>query len=356
MKHKITTLLGCVLLALGVSGQTPNIVAFEYWFDQNDAERTYVPVPPGATVNFTNAQLNTTGLSLGQHQACMRWKDQPAMGQARWSSVVCRALNVGLPGPWEIIAVRYWVGNPTNDADPAIRYLYFDTLQTQVDFNGMLELCGYPTGQQWLRLQLLDNHGQWSSVVTSPMNIIATSNMAITSITASVPQLCNGDTVLFTAQPVIAPDHALPTHFVWTFPSDWEVQPSDSVTVEVIVGDSLGEIAVRGSNYCGQIDSASLMVTDVTCTVGVAGRNDQLGEPMVFPNPSNGTFRISMQEGYGPPELIVLDLLGRQLLPKIGPTADGQLEIDLRNEASGTYLLRMRVQDDWMVVPIVLVR
>jgi hypothetical protein len=63
-----------------------------------------------------------------------------------------------------------------------------------------------------------------------------------------------------------------------------------------------------------------------------------------------------MSEGQDPPELIVLDLLGRRLIPQIGSSADGQLVLDLRNEAPGTYMLQIRVQHAWTVVPITLVR
>lgn len=241
----------------------PNIVGYEYWFDQNDAARTYVPVAPGAAVTLANAQLNTTGLSLGQHQACLRWKDQPAMGQARWSSVVCRTLHVGQPGPWEITALRYWVGNPTSDADPLIRYEYFDTPQTVLTYNGQPDLCGYPIGSQTLKFQLRDNHGQWSSVVTRPVTINAAGTLGMPTITASATTFCPGQVVTFTATPQTGPGFATPTGYSWQVPTccGWSALPSDSSSIVVTVGSVSGAVGANATNACGSGPLGSMAVT-----------------------------------------------------------------------------------------------
>ena len=66
-----------------------------------------------------------------------------------------------------ITALRYWISNNANPAD--MRYMYFDFSEFTLNYNGLLDLCGFPVGnQQTLKLQLQDNHGQWSSVVTGP--------------------------------------------------------------------------------------------------------------------------------------------------------------------------------------------
>ena len=72
MARSLTLSICCTLLACSMQAQMPNIVGYEYWFDQNHASRIYVPVTPGTVVDLANAQLNTNGLSLGQHQACFR--------------------------------------------------------------------------------------------------------------------------------------------------------------------------------------------------------------------------------------------------------------------------------------------
>lgn len=263
MQRPIASALCGVLLTCSIQAQTPNIVGYEYWFDQNDAARTYVPVTPNAIVNLANAQLNTTGLSLGQHQACFRWKDQPATGQARWSSVDCRALHVGPPGPWEITALRYWVGTPVNGTDPLVRYQYFDTPQTVLTYNGPLELCGYPTGSQILKFQLRDNHGQWSSVVTRPVTVNAAGNLGAPTISASTSTFCPGTNVTFFAAPQTGPGFATPTGFNWQVPSGngWSALPSDSSSIVVTIGDVSGIVQAAATNFCGMGAYGSLNVS-----------------------------------------------------------------------------------------------
>lgn len=262
MTRTFTFGIAGLLLACSSAAQMPNVVGYEYWFDQNDAARVYVPVAPSTTVNLANAQLNTSGLSLGQHQACLRWKDQPALGQARWSSVVCRMLHVGQPGPWEIVAVRYWVGTPANDSDPLIRHKYFATPQTVVSYNGLLDLCGYPTGSQTLKLQLLDNHNQWSSVVTRPVTVNAAGNLGTPTITASATTFCPGDVVTFTAAPQTGPGFATPTGYNWQIPTGngWSALPSDSSSIVVTIGDASATVQAAGTNFCGTGPYGSMSV------------------------------------------------------------------------------------------------
>lgn len=262
MERTIISSIGGLLLVC--SAQAQNIVGYEYWFDQNHAARIYVPVAPNTTVNLQNAQLNTTGLSLGQHQACLRWKDQPAVGQSRWSSVVCRTLQLGQPGPWEIIAVRYWVGTPANDSDPLIRTKYFDTPQTTLTYIGLLDLCGYPTAPpQTLKLQLLDNHGQWSSVVTRSVTINAAGSLGAPSITASATTFCPGQVVTFTATPQTGSGFATPTGYNWQIPSGngWSAQPSNGNTIVVTIGSTTGSVQAAATNFCGTGPLGGMTVT-----------------------------------------------------------------------------------------------
>lgn len=251
MVRTVTLLISGLLLAYAAIAQ--NIVGYEYWFDQDHAQRIYVVVTPGNVVDLQNAQLNTNGLSLGQHQACLRWKDQPAVGQARWSSVVCRSLEVGQPGPWEIVAVRYWVGSPTDDQDPLVRYKYFANPQAAISYNGQLDLCGYPAGTQSLCLQLLDNHGQWSSVVTRPVTVNAAGSLGMPTITASASTFCPGDVITFSATPQTGPGFATPTGYMWQIPTGngWSALPSDSSSIVVTIGNVAGSVQAAATNLCG---------------------------------------------------------------------------------------------------------
>lgn len=231
-------------------GQSPSIVGYEYWFDQNDAARTYVAVDPAQVVDLNNVPLNMAALLPGQHIAHLRLKDRIG-NTARWSSVVSRSLVKGLPGPWQITAVRYWIGQPANDQDPVIRYKYFDAPQTDINYQGVLDLCGYATGNQTLKLQLRDNHGQWSSVVARSVNVAAAGPPGIPTIEASTSSFCPGEVVTFTAVPSTGGTAA---SWAWSIPvgSGWSLSgPGNGPSIQVVVGNTGGNITVVSNNACG---------------------------------------------------------------------------------------------------------
>lgn len=260
---QLTTIIGAAFFASSAVAQSPNIVGYEYWFDQNDAGRSYVPVSPVASINISDAPLNINGLSLGQHMAHFRLKDQQG-SNVRWSSVVTRGFSIGQPAPWEIVAVRYW---HSNLADPPLgtdmRYRYFDTPQTEVSYTGLLDLCNYPIGPQVLKLQLLDGNGQWSSVVTRPVQITATGVLGVPTITASTTTYCPGEEVTFTAIPISGPGAATPTGYEWLAPTGngWSTQQTNSNTFSVIIGNTNGTVQVAATNYCGSSSAASFAVS-----------------------------------------------------------------------------------------------
>lgn len=257
-----TLLVGAALWALNVQAQTSNIVGYEYWFDQSNTH-TFVPLPAAQTVTLTNEALNTSGLSLGQHVAHFRLKDQQG-GTARWSSVITRTLSVGQPAPWEIIAVRYWwsdLANPPLGTD--MRYKYFDDPEMVLNYNDILDLCGYPTGPQVLKFQLLDNHGQWSSVLVRPVSIAsAGAPDVVQSITPS-GLLCPGTNVTFTANHTVVAPNGTPTSFTWTVPAGYTIVSGQGTqTLEVTIGNTAGSLSVTASNYCGDAP-ASFAVTPI---------------------------------------------------------------------------------------------
>ena len=257
------------LITIGAKAQTANIVGFEYWFDQSDAARIYVPLAPNASVSTNNQPLNTTGLSLGQHVAHFRLKDVQN-GNVRWSVVTGRALTVGQPGPYEIVAIRYWWSNlasPPLGTD--MRYKYFDTPQQVVQYNAPIDLCGFPTGAQVLKMQLLDNHNQWSSVVTRPVQINPAGVLGITTISSTSSNFCPGDTVTFTATPQTGTGFATPTNYAWTVPATdgWSAVASTEQNITVVVGNAAGNVQVTASNHCGSSALASFAVNIPTLPV-----------------------------------------------------------------------------------------
>ena len=254
-------------LALALHAQSPTIRGYEYWFNQNDAlpNRVFVPLtPPATTMNLSNVALPTSDLPVGTHMVHLRLKDHASDGAVRWSSVVTRTFQKFQPGPWEIVAVRYWVGTPANEFDPLVRTKFFDSPQQQINYTGPLDLCGYPIGSQMLQLQLKDNHGQWSSVVSRNVSVVTAGTLGLPTIAASPVQnsFCPGAVVTFVATPPSGGNNALPGAYTWIVPTSagWSHVPSTSDTITVTVGNSGGPLQVFSSNFCDTSATASFPV------------------------------------------------------------------------------------------------
>lgn len=248
MNRFILLLLAAVL---GTRSLSQSIAAYEYWFDQADAigQRVNVPVTSGATLNLPNLTLNHPELSQGHHSLHLRLKD----GSGAWSSVVTRHFINGPAGPYQITALRYWIGTPANALDPLVRLKHFNPPVQAIDLSTSLEMCGYPTGAQTLKLQLLDNHGQWSSVVTRPVTVNAAGNLGAPTISASTSTFCPGTIATFTATPQTGPGFATPTGYSWQVPSGngWSALPSDSSSIVVTIGSISGSVQAAATNLCG---------------------------------------------------------------------------------------------------------
>ncbi|MEO8066673.1 MAG: T9SS type A sorting domain-containing protein [Flavobacteriales bacterium] len=247
MKQRTTALAGFVLVALSATAQ--NVTGYEYWIDEGHVNRITVNVAPTLNLNVTISPSYPT-LSVGYHDLHMRLR-QVVAGEVHWSSVASRRFWNYAGGPWEIIAVRYWTDASANPSDMQIKY--FDTPQTDIDYQSFLEACDLLTTNNWLFLQLLDNHGQWSVVTVKPLDVVpVTVPPTPTDITAGA-LLCTGDTVTFTGTPgiVVAPA-AIPTDFAWELVSGagWILLGSDSLTAQLIVGTGTAQIRFRGINSC----------------------------------------------------------------------------------------------------------
>ncbi|MEA5256429.1 T9SS type A sorting domain-containing protein [Arcicella aquatica] len=62
----------------------------------------------------------------------------------------------------------------------------------------------------------------------------------------------------------------------------------------------------------------------------------------IYPNPSNGLLTIETLADYDNPEILIYDLLGRQIYAGTLPTIKGKVIIDLRNNNEGEYMLRFK--------------
>lgn len=303
------------------------VVSGEYWFDQDDANRQPFTLTPGGSVSIT---LNTpaSGLAVGQHRVHYRLRDD----NGSWSSVLARHFLVTLEGPHELVLLRYWSDQaPQNPADmtevpitPAVQVL---------DLIDDVLFCNWSsTGFTDVYFQLLDNHGQWSSVITRGIDVDAVSAPpGATAVSGPTLVLDNS------AQTYATTTVPGASYYVWTLPTGW-VGTSTGNSINVTSGGpgEDGWVVVAAGNGCGIGEPDSVFVT-ITGT-GITG-NEASGIQL-YPNPGNGLFTIALPDAHGAERLQVLNALG-QVLRDERPTAADRLPLDLTGEAEGLYTVRV---------------
>ncbi|MBL7796220.1 MAG: PKD domain-containing protein [Saprospiraceae bacterium] len=135
------------------------IVAYEYWFDQNHAQRVFVAVSPTDELHL-NLAVPTADLANGLHTLHVRFLDD----SGQWSSVLSQfftKLPAALSGERQITAYRYWFDNAPAQAvevpvGPAAEVAVLADLST----------AGLANGLHTLHLRFRDDAGQWSSVLS----------------------------------------------------------------------------------------------------------------------------------------------------------------------------------------------
>lgn len=291
--RRFLTLLACAFVMEHLAAQAP-IKAVEYWFD-TDHNTIQSIATNSATINLSNAMLNTASLSVGRHTVHLRMReDIPGNNGVRYSGVVSRPFQKLHSAPWQIVAVRYWMSGDPQPQD--MQYKYFDTPQTTINYMSALDMCAftfesYPhTGQ--LKVQLLDNHGQWSVVESRTVTITGPGVLVVEDITANSAAFCPGETYTFTANSFSGAGYATPTNFTWTIPqgNGWSAAPSTGASIAVIVGTAQGSISVISHNACDSSTSVSFAVA-LPDVPNISVSDVQPGE--VCPNASNLTYAVT---------------------------------------------------------------
>ncbi|MGB3868329.1 MAG: T9SS type A sorting domain-containing protein [Flavobacteriales bacterium] len=229
---------------------------YEYWFDEDDddAHRVSVAVS-GVNVDLPTESIDISHLGPGPHTLRIRFQDS----QGQWSSVASRTFIRTLDPPYQITAVRYWLSNEQNPTD--MQYHYFDAPVDSLDVVAeLLDACMFPNGTGILKIQVRDNHAQWSSVITRTLNVTPTGVLAIAGID-HVGSFCPDEQVTFTATPQTG--NAVATSYAWTIPSGngWDFTPSTGPSISVTIGNVAGNISVVGTNACFDSVQASLPIT-----------------------------------------------------------------------------------------------
>ena len=139
---------------------TNAIVGFEYWFDENYADRVTQTATPQTLYQLDTA-IVANQLAFGLHTFHIRFKD----AGGNWSSTSSQffqKIGQGIGTPNVISAYRYWFdGNVSTTVNqtlnPPSNPLYL------IDY---LNLSQVDTGEHLIHLQFRDTLGNWSMVIT----------------------------------------------------------------------------------------------------------------------------------------------------------------------------------------------
>jgi len=143
-----------------MSSTSAELVAYEYWFDDNYASAQYETAANSNQV-ILNEMLETTLLTNGAHTFHIRFKDN----QGTWSSILSHYFYKTNQQALEnnfIVAYRYWLDDDFEDAV----YKNMDPPAEQLELIEALDFTMIPKDEYAIHFQFKDSTGLWSSIVT----------------------------------------------------------------------------------------------------------------------------------------------------------------------------------------------
>lgn len=234
----------------------PNqMTGYEYWFDQDDANRTYVSAAPQQVMSLQNQTFYyPENLSPGLHQLCLRMKDI----HGKWSSVNHRRIYIA-PPPFEVQLVRFRYWSEQVNVDPSdMTIVELEQPVTYLDLSNHVDFCEFESaGITTLFFQMQDNRGYWSSVVsrnTTIDEIITTPELPVIN---GENELCENSSASFSASSAGA------SWFEWSLPPGWD-GTGDSSQIHVTTGTTGGTVTVIPHNNCGAGAPQTFTVSTIT--------------------------------------------------------------------------------------------
>lgn len=295
----------------------PKIVLYEYWFDDNYASKTLVPVTPLSVVEVKD--VNISSLSNGYHTMNIRFSDNSSKWSAVQKSKILKSSGSSMLNN-TVSAYRYWVdGDIANSISKDV-----SSITSQLNLNENIDLSGFSVGYHILNIQFRDCMGIWSSVQRNHIFNSGKGTMLKNVVT---------------------------NYRYWTdnnFAKSVLKIVNPALTA-VSVDEYIDLIEFKGDNrklYVQFKDAFGMWSAITTDTVNVQANTDienvfsNVGEVNVFPNPNNGHFSISTANILTDISLSVFNSLGECIYLEHFNLYNGN-EIDLKNVQSGIYYLQI---------------
>ena len=104
------------------------------------------------------------------------------------------------------------------------------------------------------------------------------------------------------------------------------------------------------TNACGDTDTLIARLDQI----GI-GEDELNASVLLYPNPSHGIVNIEIPDFYNNDVNVeLIDLSGKMLYKSIEKFENGKLQLDYSQHPSGEYILRMRIDDQWIVKKFVI--
>lgn len=296
----------------------PKIASYEYWFDDNYAGKTVVPVTPTSVFDLNNIDL--TSITEGRHLLYIRFSD----AAAKWSAIQYGRILKSSDNSSAVNSIsgyRYWIDNNfTNNV-----YKNFNANSAFLNMDESIDLTTFPKGSNHiLNMQYKDKMGMWSAVQSTNF-----SNNG-------------GGTLLFNA--VAGYRYWIDGDF-----SNNIYQTTNPALACVSVNAMLDLTNFKGDNRLLRFqfkDISGLWSSVLTDTVNVivnVGLNDLINDSdniRVYPNPNNGEFILSSDADLTDVSIYIINTLGEIIYNNKLDILNSKW-IRLKNVKQGIYFLQI---------------
>lgn len=163
-----------------------NITAYEYWFDNDYANKVNVVLSPQTQLSLIS-NFDCSLLTNGMHRIHIRFLDDGD----KWSSVVSQFFQKSANGSSalnKITAYRYWI----DSAYAEITTVSLSTAQNPYHFLQDFDFTAIPKGEHLFNIQFKDTAGYWSSVLT---DTVVKNALPIANFTYTANSTCDSTVV-----------------------------------------------------------------------------------------------------------------------------------------------------------------
>ena len=301
------------------TAESSNIVAYEYWIDNDYASAVSVttPIQQYAAINQL---INAQALSNGIHTLNIRFKDNTQ----KWSSTLSQFFYK-IPETTavsSIVTYEYWIDN---DYESAVSVS--TTAQQQVSVNQLINVLELSNGIHTFNIRFKDNAKQWGSILSQFFYKIPSQTVANNLITAY--------------RYWVDDDFEKATN-VMLSTAVQQFNLIDNITLTQV---TRGEHSIN-FQFKDAMGLWSLVTTDSIQNITTVGIMDNTFEKNIsfYPNPTDGLIHVDLGAKYKEININVFDANGRQI--KQSQYAKAQtLKINLNECKSGIYFMSITSDD-----------